>query len=129
MQSIKHILALAILGSLSNASCASTPRPISASNNLSCTIGPAQKTYGGNQWNVYGCNDGRSVAIISAAGSAAMPFYFFFAWGSDGIELHGEGTGNKQATDAAFKELKPLTEVDVAALFQEAKAASGSSGK
>jgi hypothetical protein len=87
------------------------------------------KTYGGSQWNVYGCNDGRSVAVISAPGSAAMPFYFFFAWGSDGMELHGEGTGNTQATDAAFKDLKPLTETGVAALFQEATAASDSSGR
>lgn len=58
-----------------------------------------------------------------------MPFYFIFAYGPKGMQLHGEGTGNKQATDAAFKELKALSQADVGALFQQAKARAVSSAK
>ena len=38
------------------------------------------------------------------------------------MELHGEGPGKKAATDAAFKQLKALSQTDVATLFQEARA-------
>ena len=109
---------------LSTASCiAGTPSAQAAApNNLSCTIGPLQKTFGKTQWLVYGCNDGRSVVVITAPGNPAMPFYFFFVHGSAGMELHGEGTGNKDLTDAAFSELRLLNEADVAVLFQQAKA-------
>lgn len=121
---------LLLLLSVVNISFASAPEPKAPAKELSCIIGPAIKTFGGSQWNVYGCNDGRSVAVVSAAGSKAAPFYFFFAWGSDGMELNGEGNGNKQATDAAFEELKPLTDADIALLYQEANSITGaSSGK
>jgi hypothetical protein len=37
---------------------------------------PAEKTVGKTPWLVYGCGDGRSVVVVAAPGSAAMPFYF-----------------------------------------------------
>ena len=89
---------------------------------LSCTLGPATKTFGGSNWLVYGCNDGHSVVIVTAPGNPASPFVFIFTSGSKGMELHGEGTGNKKLTDAAFKQLKALTPADVATLFQQARA-------
>ena len=89
---------------------------------LSCTIGPVTKSYGGGQWLVYGCSDGKSVILVTPQGSLGFPFVFSFIYTGTSMTLHGEGTGNKQATDAAFKELKALSQADVAALFQQAKA-------
>jgi hypothetical protein len=43
---------------------------------LSCRIGPIEKTYGGTKWNVYGCDDKKSLLVVTAADNPAMPFYF-----------------------------------------------------
>jgi hypothetical protein len=107
------------------------PRAVAAPpdpNNLSCTVGPLTKTFGGTQWLVYGCDDGHSVVVITAPNNPAMPFYFFFLRGPNGTELHGEGTGDKKVTDAAFADLKELTDADVAELFRQAQAASHRQG-
>lgn len=87
--------------------------------NLNCKIGPIEKTYGGTKWNVYGCDDKKSLVIVTAPGNPAMPFYFFFLPNKSGYELHGEGTGDKKITDAAYKDLAALTESDIAALAAE----------
>jgi len=119
MKTIAPLIALALtFGAAGRAVAAPPTSGIPA---LSCTIGPASKVFGGRTWLVYGCNDGRSVVVVSGPGNPAMPFYFIFTYGPKGMELHGEGTGNKQATDAAFKELKALSQADVAALFQQAE--------
>ena len=70
--------------------------------------------------NVYGCDDRKSVVIVTAPGNPAMPFYFFFVPNADGYQLHGEGNGNKAVTDAAYKDLTALTAPDIAALVAEA---------
>ena len=55
---------------------------------------------------------------------------FSFIYTSKTMTLHGEGTGDKQATDAAFREIKALSQADVAILFQQAKAhAAASTGQ
>ena len=89
---------------------------------LNCDIGPLKRTYGTTAWDVYGCDDGHSVVAITAAGSPAMPFYFFFVWGPNGFDLRGEGGGNKSLTDAAFEDLKKLSEADIEELHREAVA-------
>jgi hypothetical protein len=101
------------------------PRAVAASapdKPLSCNIGPVTKSYGGGQWLVYGCSDGKSVVLVTPQGNPGFPFVFSFLYTDESMTLHGEGTGNKQATDAAFKELQALSQTDVAALFQQAKA-------
>jgi hypothetical protein len=94
-------------------------------NTLSCNIGPVAKSYGGGQWLVYGCSDGKSVVLVTQQGNPGFPFVFSFIYTSKSMTLHGEGTGDKQATDAAFKEIKALSQADVASLFQQAKAHAG----
>lgn len=88
---------------------------------LKCDTGPVHKTYGGTEWLVYSCADNRSVVIVSNKGNPAMPFIFVFAAKGDGYHLSGEGTGRKEATAAAFNELKRLTSEDIAQLVQQAK--------
>ncbi len=88
---------------------------------LKCDIGPVTKTYGKTQWLVYSCSDERTVVIVSAPGNPAMPFYFAFYPKGNAYQLSGEGTGRKDATSAAFDELKALSEQDIAALIEETK--------
>jgi hypothetical protein len=94
-------------------------------NTLSCTIGPVAKSFGGGQWLVYGCSDGKSVVLVTQQGNPGFPFVFSFIYTSESMTLHGEGIGDKQATDAAFKQIKALSQADVASLFQQAKARAG----
>lgn len=55
-----------------------------------------------------------------------MPFYFFFfVTPDDDMQLHGEGEGDKTATQAAFDDLAKLTREDVAALVEEARNVGG----
>jgi hypothetical protein len=89
---------------------------------LQCEIGPLHKTFGGNPWLVYGCSDGVTLVVASTGESPANPFYFIFFQKDGSYEMHGEGTGSKQATSAAFEDLKRLTADDISALIGEAKA-------
>ncbi len=91
---------------------------------MKCDIGPLTKTFGKTPWLVYGCADQKSVVVVSAHGSPAMPFVFIFASSEDGYKLHGEGTGDKSATAAAFDELKAFSSADIQALFTAVETAA-----
>ena len=94
---------------------ASRPSPVK------CDIGPVDKTYGKTRWLVYSCDDHRTVLVVSAPGNPAMPFLFTFYPNENGYRLHGEGTGRKEATSAAFEELKALSEEDIALLIEQTR--------
>lgn len=98
---------------------------ISASPPGKCDIGPLNKTFGMTQWLVYSCTTDRNVVIVSAPGNPAFPFVFAFFVRDEKYELHGEGTGDRKASDAAFNELKSLSERDIAALIEETKSLGG----
>lgn len=87
---------------------------------LDCSRGPVERSFGGSQWLVYACDDGHSVVVVSAPGSAAMPFYFIFAYASGAYRLSGEGTGDKTVTDLAYKQLSALKGPDIQNLFDAA---------
>ncbi|RDI97492.1 hypothetical protein DVT68_17280 [Dyella solisilvae] len=93
---------------------------------MKCSIGPVTKQYGKTDWLVYGCEDGKSIRIVSAPKNKAVRFHFTFIADDDGYALHGEGQGDKRVTDAAFQELNLLSEKDVAALVAEVRKTSGS---
>jgi hypothetical protein len=88
---------------------------------LKCDAGPVAKTFGNSQWLVYGCDDGRSVVVVSAPGNPAAPFYFMFSPSKGGYRLVGEGTGSKQSSAAALSELRELSASQVVALGAEAR--------
>jgi hypothetical protein len=96
--------------------------PAASAGSLNCDIGPISKSYGKTQWYVYSCDDNRSVVVVSAPGNPATPFYFMFSPNESGYRLVGEGTGRKDATSAAFDDLKTLTEEEIAALIEETRA-------
>jgi hypothetical protein len=87
---------------------------------LLCDRGPySTKTVGGTQWQIYGCNDNRSVAIVTAPGNPASPFYFLFAWVNGVYTVSGEGTGRRDLTDKAYKDLIKLNRQQIDALVNE----------
>ncbi len=93
---------------------------------LECNIGPAVKQLGGNDWLVYGCADGHSVVVTAGAPNPATPFVFILTPdGGGGIELYGEGTGAKSATEPAYDSLSKMSDSDLATLFQKASRANG----
>ena len=93
----------------------------SATQPLKCETGPVDKIYGLTQWLVYSCNDKSTLLIVTAEGNPSMPFYYTFSLRKNKYQLKGEGTGNKKATDVAFKELQALSDQDITALIAETK--------
>jgi hypothetical protein len=91
---------------------------------LKCDAGPVTEQYGSTDWLVYSCEDKGSLVIVTAPGNPATPFYFFYLHSDKGYELHGEGTGDKRLTDAAFDDLKNLSEDQIASLMVETQKAS-----
>jgi len=88
---------------------------------LKCETGPVKKVYGNNNWLVYSCTDNKTLVIVSDTGSPAMPFYFTFYMKNGIYNLTGEGTGNKTATNAAYKELSKLSNSEIKKLIQKTR--------
>jgi hypothetical protein len=86
-----------------------------------CDVGPVMKTYGKTPWLVYSCTTDKNVVLVSAPGSPAMPFVFCFCTKDGSYQLSGEGTGNKEVTAAAFRDLQHLAEPDIAELIMQTK--------
>jgi hypothetical protein len=91
---------------------------------LSCDRGGDVARYGGTEWLVYGCSDGKTLAFFSAESNPANPYYFILAPKDGGYQLYGEGTGEKRLTDAAYVEIQALTPVQISALLLRHGAAS-----
>jgi len=87
---------------------------------LVCDRGPfSTKTFGGTQWQIYGCTDNRSVAIVTAPSSPAIPFYFLLAWIDGVYTVSGEGTGRRDLTAKAYNDIIKLTRPQIDALVKE----------
>jgi hypothetical protein len=88
-----------------------------------CSTGGMSKTFGMTEWLVYSCEDAQTLVFLSAPGSKAYPYYFtVFPQGTE-YHLFGEGTGDREATDAAFKEIELVTSTDIHALLAETRSA------
>lgn len=87
---------------------------------LVCDRGPfGSRTFGGTVWDIYGCNDNRSVAVVTAQGNPGLPFYFLFAENRGRFELSGEGGGQPEVTRRAYDDLSRLTPQEIQALVKE----------
>ena len=94
-----------------------------------CDVGPINKTYGNTPWLVYSCTTDKNIVLVSAPDSPAMPFVFAFYIKDGSYHLSGEGTGNKEATEAAFNELQQLAEPDITNLIMQTKQAQAQKAK
>jgi len=117
MRRLASILVFTAIAASAPLNCIAAEEPGPAP--LNCETGPLSKTFGQTNWLVYACDDEHSLVVVSAEGNPAMPFYFMFAWKGGAYELHGEGTGNKKATQAAFDELSKLDISAIEALLRE----------
>jgi hypothetical protein len=87
---------------------------------ITCDRGPfGTKMYGGTAWDLYGCSDNRSIAIVTARGNPGNPFYFLFAEKNGQYQLSGEGTGRPEVTRQAYDALRRLSPQDIQALVRE----------
>ena len=87
-----------------------------------CSKSASTKTFGMTEWALFSCDD-KTLVIVAAEGNPADPFYFtLFPQGSD-YQVFGEGTGNREATDAAFAEIEKLSFTQIRALIDEARSA------
>ena len=97
---------------------------------ITCDRGPfGTRTYGGTAWDIYGCSDNRSVAVVTAQGSPAMPFYFLFAESNGQYRLSGEGMGQPEFTRKAYEDLVRLSQQDIQALAKETQKAAPRPGQ
>ncbi len=85
---------------------------------LTCKTSHLERTLGGTDWFVFGCGD--NLVVTAARGNPAAPFYFILFPQADKYGIQGEGTGDKNASDAAYKDLAALSKSEVAALLAEA---------
>jgi len=86
-----------------------------------CHTGPVTQTYGGTLWSVYSCGDDTSLLFVAMTNTPAAPFYFVMYLKDGKYQYDGEGTGSKQATDAAYLDLLKLSSADVATLVAETR--------
>ena len=87
---------------------------------ITCDRGPfGARTYGGTAWDVYGCNDDRSVAVVTAQGNPGLPFYFLFTESNGRYRLSGEGTGAPEFSSKAYADLARLSQQDILALVKQ----------
>src|SRR5687768_11847036 len=97
------LIALAITG------CATHPaRETAEATRVHCTAGPLPASFGALPWLLYACDDGRSVALVSAPGNPAAPFTFVVRPSDHGVRVQGDGAGDRGATAPAFAELMAL---------------------
>jgi hypothetical protein len=127
MKTLISSLLLTTIIALTNIACAANPAASERPPELSCDTGPLHKSYGSTNWLVYSCNDKKSAVVVADEGNPAQPFYFILYIKPDGdLHIYGEGSGKKEATSAAFDELKLMTPQDVASLVEATKSVSSS---
>ena len=126
LSAMRHLPALlaGLLASSTGVITLAQPTDAGSQPQLKCEIGPIPKTFGKVPWLVYGCADAKSLVVVSAPGSPAVPFYFMLFPKSGRYELVGEGTGKKEATAAAYAELSALSDEQIAKLVLEVRAKS-----
>ncbi len=84
---------------------------------LTCEAESIAKDFGGTNWLVSACTDDKSIVVVSAPGNPEMPFYFFISPKGESYNIVGEGSGNKNESNLAFKALKKLTNEEILKLI------------
>ena len=88
---------------------------------LTCEVGPVDRQYGGSAFQVFSCDDGKSVVAVAKPGSKVYPFYFIVSPQGGEVRLYGEGDGDSEASHEAFYDLNQFKPADVAALVAATK--------
>lgn len=89
---------------------------------LTCESGPVRREFGGTAWNVYACDDGRSIVVVPLAAVNGMFGYFFVTPNGHEVVVNGEGWGRDAPFQPIFRQLKKLTVQELAAIVESARA-------
>jgi len=89
-----------------------------------CLDGPLGRTFGGSSWQVFACDDGRSLAFVAAPGAPPAPFDFTLSYSNDGTSSAITFGGTRDVASAARDEVAALTEPQRSALYSAALDAS-----
>ena len=109
-----HILLVAVLACLALPAGAQTEP-------MDCRVGPLTKTFGGSNWVVNSCTDGRTVILMATNDNPAFPCFIEIAPSTKGYTINGRGKGDRQATNAAMDELGALSVADIHGMIDETK--------
>jgi hypothetical protein len=105
---------LFLLWQVDGASAAST-------GHLNCNVGPITRTLGNSNWLIFSCDDDKTLIFVASEGSPAAPFYFRASPKQGGYGITGEGTGGKEATDAAYNDISKLSTAEIERLIADTK--------
>ena len=118
--SAERVAALVLALACALAGCQAAPTRDAEGTRVACTAGPIAADFGALPWLAFACDDGQSVALVSAPGNAAAPFTFVVRPSDHGVRVQGDGYGNRAATAAAFAELMALDDDALVRLYQRA---------
>jgi hypothetical protein len=86
-----------------------------------CETGPLTRQYGGTEWYVYSCSDGRSLVVVASPNNPAAKPYAFMVSSKDGVKRLN-GAGEMMGTVlATYGDLKALKQADISALITDTK--------
>ncbi len=115
------LYALPILAAFA-AQSASEPPPKPAP--LQCDRGPVERTFGEVPWQVYACDDGATLVVVTGpTPTRKLSFFFILSPKNGRYNLHGEGNGDRNLTRPAYEALSAMAPEDLRALYAEAAAA------
>ena len=89
---------------------------------LQCEVGPIDRSYGGSAFELYSCDDGKSLVAVAKPGTRAYPFYFIVSPAGEEVRLYGQGDGDNEAGRDAFADLNEIRPAEVAELVAETRA-------
>lgn len=97
-----------------------------AKKGLKCEIGPVQRMFGQALWNLYACDDSKSMVAVPANASNGGTGYFLIAPNAGNTELVvvGEGWGEDEKFKPVFDELKKMSPADLWIAISIARAAN-----
>jgi len=91
-------------------------QPVLASKrDLKCEIGPVQRMFGQTLWNLYACDDSKSMVAVQAGASSGSEGYFLITPNAEktGVVVVGEGWGESEKFKPVFDELKKMSPTDL----------------
>ena len=88
---------------------------LASKKDLKCEIGPVQRMFGQALWNLYACDDSRSMVAVPANASNDSAGYFLIAPNTEktGVVVVGEGWGEGEKFKSVFDELKKMSPTDL----------------
>jgi hypothetical protein len=96
--------------------------PAAKTTHFVCDVGPVTKHFGGSDWQVLSCGDGRTLVFQSLPGKPGANFSVAIA--KDSIERGNESMDNRELNEAAIRELSAMSHEKLLALLHETEAAA-----